>query len=247
MSSHAEQAPWFMGMIGGCTNCFSLDTETFERGAVKEVRFNELRMARQAQIVSEAQFHDQAAESNRDDDSVAPSSTSRPASLAADGAATPRDNTPMNHQLLRAASIDMIKVRQRDHAKYDAMWRKVEAEIAEDTKHLRMVLSKLDIGTKERLLSELKQKVETVKAYKDRIRELEREITDLNITKRMGVAPFHTQQSAHLKERAKDGVPNTGRSTSSGASSEISSRRASRNASSGTVTDRPRSKSRGRE
>jgi len=37
----------------------------------------------------------------------------------------------MNHQLLRAASIDMIKVRQRDHAKYDAMWRKMEAEIAE--------------------------------------------------------------------------------------------------------------------
>jgi len=42
-----------------------------------------------------------------------------------------------------------------------------------------MVLSKLDIGTKERLLSELKQKVETVKAYKDRIRELEREITGI--------------------------------------------------------------------
>jgi len=123
MSSNAEQAPWFMGMIGGCTNCFSIDTETFERGAVKgvlhpsflfallarllsltlplahsirspcyaEVRFNELRMARQAQIVSEAQYyHDQATESDRDDDSVAPSSTTRPASLAADGAATPR-------------------------------------------------------------------------------------------------------------------------------------------------------------
>jgi len=51
--------------------------------------------------------------------------------------------------------------------------------LLQDTKHLRMVLSKLDIGTKERLLSELKQKVETVKAYKDGIRELEREITGI--------------------------------------------------------------------
>jgi len=53
----------------------------------------------------------------------------------------------MNHQLLRAASIDMIKVRQRDHAKYDAMWRKMEAEIAEVCWYIGKRVQKMERDT----------------------------------------------------------------------------------------------------
>lgn len=38
-----------------------------------------------------------------------------------------------NFQMLRAASIDMIKVRQREHARYEAMSRQTEEEISQVT------------------------------------------------------------------------------------------------------------------
>ena len=51
----------------------------------------------------------------------------------------------------------------------------------QDTKYLRSVLPSLEPGVKERMLQELKQKVELIKRNKSQIRELEREITGYSI------------------------------------------------------------------
>ena len=111
-------------------------------------------------------------------------------------------NTPKGqNQLLRHAAMDMVKVRQKELARCEATWRKLEAELAEvshsclcplwrrpiphagirwqDTKRLRCVMPSLEGKplVKEGMLLELKEKVSMIKTNKSKIQDLEREIT----------------------------------------------------------------------
>lgn len=93
----------------------------------------------------------------------------------------------------------------------------------QDTAFLRRSLLSVSEKSKAQLLADLRGKVEISKRHKQRLRDLERDIADLNVTKRMGVAPFHTPESArqpHLTPRL-----NTARSASSAQSTSASERR----------------------
>ena len=93
----------------------------------------------------------------------------------------------------------------------------------QDTEFLRRSLLSVSEKSKAQLLADLRGKVEISKRHKQRLRDLERDIADLNVTKRMGVAPFHTPESdrqPHLTPRL-----NTARSASSAQSTSASERR----------------------
>ena len=116
----------------------------------------------------------------------------------------------------------------------------VGLSLQQDTRYLRNTMHKMDANTKENKLYELRLKVENVKSHKSRIQSLEREITDLNITKRMGVAPFTTHG-----HKAKDSSRESARDARDAQGTD--GRRSSARAPSAPATgdpDRPRSSGR---
>jgi ERCC4-type nuclease len=88
----------------------------------------------------------------------------------------------MTPRLLRLASIDMIKIRRQEHARVETASRRIEQEIGEQTQALRKAIPTVSAAQKENMLFSLRSKMELLKANKEQMAELDREITGRNST-----------------------------------------------------------------